>query len=98
MNAVPSKGPAKIAAPKIVGNAKAAPAKAAPANSAPAKVAAKPVLDSPAKIRPIEQAVGVTSEAVARRTGKNWAEWFALLDAAGAETMDHKGIVAVLAQ
>jgi hypothetical protein len=95
---VPSKGPAKIAAPKIVGNAKAAPAKAAPANSAPAKVAAKPVLDSPAKIRPIEQAVGVTSEAVARRTGKNWAEWFALLDAAGAETMDHKGIVAVLAQ
>lgn len=56
------------------------------------------MLDSPAKIRPIEQAVGVTSEAVARRTGKNWAEWFALLDAAGAETMDHKGIVAVLAQ
>jgi hypothetical protein len=60
---------------------------------------AKPVLvDTPAKIRPIEQAVGVSSDAVARRTGKSWAEWFALLDAAGAGELDHKGIVAVLAQ
>jgi hypothetical protein len=57
-----------------------------------------PVLDSPAKIRPIEQAVGVSSDAVARRTGKSWAQWFALLDAAGAAELDHKGIVAVLAQ
>ena len=56
------------------------------------------LLDTPAKIRPIEQAVGVSSDAVARRTGKSWAEWFALLDAAGAATLDHKGIVAVLAQ
>ena len=55
-------------------------------------------LDTPAKIRPIEQAVGVSSDAVARRTGKSWAEWFALLDAAGAAQLDHKGIVAVLAQ
>jgi hypothetical protein len=59
----------------------------------------KPVLvDTPAKIRPIEQAVGVSSDAVARRTGKSWAQWFALLDAAGAAELDHKGIVAVLAQ
>lgn len=73
---------------------------AAPAPTGKAKAAqAKPVLvDTPAKIRPIEQSVGVTSEAVARRTGKSWAEWFALLDAAGAAELDHKGIVAVLAQ
>ena len=49
-------------------------------------------------IRPIEQAVGVSSDAVARRTGKSWAQWFQLLDAAGAAELDHKGIVAVLAQ
>lgn len=63
-----------------------------------AKKPAAARLDTPAKIRPIEQAVGVSSDAVARRTGKSWAEWFALLDAAGAAELDHKGIVAVLAQ
>jgi len=40
----------------------------------------------------------VSSDAVARRTGKSWAQWFQLLDAAGAAELDHKGIVAVLAQ
>jgi hypothetical protein len=74
-------------------------AKAATRGAARGAIAAKPVLvDTPAKIRPIEQAVGVSSDAVARRTGKSWAEWFALLDAAGAAELDHKGIVAVLAQ
>jgi hypothetical protein len=71
---------------------KAKPTKSAKSATAPAR------LDTPAKIRPIEQAVGVSSDAVARRTGKSWAEWFALLDAAGAAELDHKGIVAVLAQ
>jgi len=98
--------------PKLAAHiAKAVPTKAVPAKAVPAGAAvpapaaktkplsAKPVLvDTPAKIRPIEQSVGVTSEAVARRTGKSWAEWFALLDAAGAAELDHKGIVAVLAQ
>ena len=65
----------------------------APASPAPSKR-----LDTAAKLRPIEQAVGVSSDAVARRTGKSWAEWFALLDAAGGPELDHKGIVAVLAQ
>jgi hypothetical protein len=90
--------------------AKATPLKPAPAKLAPVKallvkaVAAKAaaakavIVDTPAKIRPIEQAVGVSSDAVARRTGKSWAQWFALLDAAGAAELDHKGIVAVLAQ
>jgi hypothetical protein len=91
--------------------AKAAPTRAEGAKSTPTKATATkavapkaetakraPVLDTPAKIRPIEQAVGVSSDAVARRTGKSWAQWFALLDAAGAAELDHKGIVAVLAQ
>jgi len=90
--------PASKPAPAV----KAAPAgKAAPPSKASAgkPVSGKPApLDTPAKIRPIEQAVGVSSDAVARRTGKSWAEWFALLDAAGAAELDHKGIVAVLAQ
>ncbi len=67
-------------------------------SAAPTTLAvAKPSV-APAKIKPIEQAVGVSSDAVARRTGKSWAQWFALLDAAGAAELDHKGIVAVLAQ
>ncbi|HEX3777297.1 MAG TPA: hypothetical protein VHV51_22645 [Polyangiaceae bacterium] len=99
----------KAAKPKLAALTVKAPAKAAlgasPEAPSPAKAKtkgagpSKPVLvDTPAKIRPIEQAVGVTSDAVARRTGKSWAEWFALLDAAGAAELDHKGIVAVLAQ
>ncbi|HYP74828.1 MAG TPA: hypothetical protein VER12_02660 [Polyangiaceae bacterium] len=89
------------AAPKttpLVGSvaAKAAPAKPVAAKAESGKRSA--LLDTPAKIRPIEQAVGVSSDAVARRTGKSWAQWFALLDAAGAAELDHKGIVAVLAQ
>jgi len=81
--------------------AKAAASKGSPDNASSAKAESgkRPVvLDTAAKIRPIEQAVGVSSDAVARRTGKSWAQWFALLDAAGAADLDHKGIVAVLAQ
>ena len=74
------------------------PTAAKPTAAKPEANKRAPVLDSPAKIRPIEQAVGVSSDAVARRTGKSWAQWFALLDAAGAAELDHKGIVAVLAQ
>ena len=37
-------------------------------------------------------------EAVGLWLRKSWAEWFALLDAAGAADLDHRGIVAVLAQ
>ncbi|MEO8981726.1 MAG: hypothetical protein ABI548_19305 [Polyangiaceae bacterium] len=94
--AAPKVNPVKATLPTVakVVVAKSAPAKTAPAKTAPAKV----VRDTPAKLRPIEQAVGVSSDAVARRTGKSWAEWFALLDAAGAAALDHKGIVAVLAQ
>lgn len=109
--AAPSKATAAKTKPSRPTPVKAAPAAAEPPKAAPtrtgalkgaaAKVDSKkraPALDTPAKIRPIEQAVGVSSDAVARRTGKSWAQWFALLDAAGAAELDHKGIVAVLAQ
>jgi len=104
--AAPAKPAAAKAALAQADTTKAASTKTTPAKAAAAKAPARkaesnkhaPVLDSPAKIRPIEQAVGVSSDAVARRTGKSWAQWFALLDAAGAAELDHKGIVAVLAQ
>jgi len=38
----------------------------------------------------------IGDEAVRKRTGKVWAEWFAILDQAGAKKLDHKGIVALL--
>ena len=103
LKAVPVKATPPKATPAKPAPAKPAPAKAPSGKTVAAKAAApKPSaparLDTPAKIRPIEQAVGVSSDAVARRTGKSWAEWFALLDAAGAADLDHKGIVAVLAQ
>jgi len=93
--AAPTKASPTKAALKAAPAVKAAPAKAASTKALSSKASA---LDTPAKLRPIEQAVGVSSDAVARRTGKSWAEWFALLDAAGAAELDHKGIVAVLAQ
>ncbi|HYQ30531.1 MAG TPA: hypothetical protein VER04_25045 [Polyangiaceae bacterium] len=100
VKATPSKAAVKAAPAKAVVKAalvdKAVSAKAVSSKAPTAKASA--ALDTPAKIRPIEQAVGVSSDAVARRTGKSWAEWFALLDAAGAAELDHKGIVAVLAQ
>lgn len=39
---------------------------------------------------------GVSDEAVRRATGKDWSRWRTLLDAAGARTLDHRGIVALL--
>ena len=41
---------------------------------------------------------GVGDQAVRARTGKTWSEWLELLDAAGAQEMDHKAIVAYLAE
>jgi hypothetical protein len=46
----------------------------------------------------IKEAAGVSSDAVARRTGKSWDEWVDVLDAAGAATLDQRGVVAILAQ
>lgn len=37
-----------------------------------------------------------SDEAVKKATGKTWAEWCRVLDTAGAEALDHKGIVALL--
>lgn len=37
---------------------------------------------------------GISDEAVQAKTGKNWAEWFALLDAADAMKLSHKEIAA----
>jgi len=39
----------------------------------------------------------VSDDAVRAKTGRGWQEWFALLDAAGAAELDHKGIVAAVA-
>jgi uncharacterized protein YndB with AHSA1/START domain len=42
------------------------------------------------------KASGTSDEAVRRRTGRGWQEWFEILDRAGAKEMDHKSIVAYL--
>lgn len=38
----------------------------------------------------------LSDEAVKAKTGKDWGEWFAILDAAGAKQLTHKQIVAFL--
>jgi len=54
----------------------------------------KPVRsDSP---RRDERHGGIGSAAVAKATGKNWREWFALMDRGGCAAMDHRQIVAFL--
>jgi hypothetical protein len=42
------------------------------------------------------QAPRMSDEAVEAKTGKNWKQWFALLDKAGAKKMSHKEIVKYL--
>ena len=37
----------------------------------------------------------VSDEAVKAKTGKNWQQWFRLLDREGGRDLDHKGIVAI---
>jgi uncharacterized protein YndB with AHSA1/START domain len=43
-----------------------------------------------------EKVAGVSSEAVAAKTGKTWVEWFGILDAAGAKQMKHPDIARLL--
>jgi uncharacterized protein YndB with AHSA1/START domain len=42
--------------------------------------------------------INISSDAVKAKTGKTWAQWFALLDKARAQSMSHKEIVAVLSE
>lgn len=42
------------------------------------------------------QFAGVSSDAVQAKTGKTWAEWFGILDAAGAQTLSHPQIARYL--
>jgi Domain of unknown function (DUF4287) len=42
------------------------------------------------------QPAGISSEAVAAKTGKGWPEWCRILDAAGAKKMTHREIAALL--
>jgi hypothetical protein len=43
-----------------------------------------------------ETHAGISSEAVRAKTGKGWAEWFAILDKAGAAKWPHKEIASFL--
>jgi len=43
-------------------------------------------------------ALNISSDAVRAKTGKSWAQWFALLDKARAQAMSHREIVAVLSK
>ncbi len=40
---------------------------------------------------------GMSDEAVARATGRDWNAWLRFLDGLGAQELDHKGIVALIA-
>lgn len=45
-----------------------------------------------------EKKTAIGDEAVKRATGRDWTEWLKLLDKAGAKKMDHREIVAVVAE
>lgn len=74
----------------------AEPATKPSAKTAPAAPSA-PLVKKPAR-KSIKEAAGVSTDAVARRTGKSWDDWFEVLDNAGAATLDQRGIIAILAQ
>ncbi len=46
--------------------------------------------------QPTSKVAGISSEAVAAKTGKTWEQWIAILDKAGAKKMTHKEIAAYL--
>jgi hypothetical protein len=48
--------------------------------------------------KPAAKSRRMSDDAVAKATGKNWNEWFGLLDKAGAKSMNHRQIVAVLSK
>jgi len=52
----------------------------------------------PAYAEPADTPAGISDTAVRAGTGKGWAEWFALLDAASGPQIGHQGIAAVLAE
>jgi hypothetical protein len=87
-----SKASAALVAPQSGKTAKAAKPVApalVPSSPPPAK---KPARKS------IKEAAGVSTDAVARRTGKTWDDWFEVLDSAGAAMLDQRGVIAILAQ
>ena len=102
--AVPAKPtPVKPAPAKSI-PAKVVPLKVAPKTPvkpppppAPAAVVAAPQPKRPAR-KSIKEAAGVSTDAVARRTGKSWDDWFEVLDSAGAASLDQRGVIAILAQ
>jgi hypothetical protein len=43
---------------------------------------------------PKNESAGMSDEAVKAKTGKTWSEWFAVLDKAKAQRMEHKAMAA----
>ncbi|HVY31219.1 MAG TPA: hypothetical protein VHB79_31900 [Polyangiaceae bacterium] len=84
----------------------AKPSAPAPAPKAASKPAATKLEPTPSSLPPpsakkrksIKEAAGVSTDAVMRRTGKSWDDWFEVLDTAGAQTLDQRGVIAILAQ
>lgn len=107
--AAPKRTPAKsapsvkIPTPKVEPTAasKRTPTKIEPSVKPPApkvEAATAPAQKPKPKKPTVTWAGGISSDAVQRRTGKSWDDWFEILDAAGARDLDHKSIVAILAQ
>src|SRR6266849_5995509 len=48
------------------------------------------------KAEPVQKIAGMSDAAVQPKTGKNWAQWLKILDAAGAKKMAHREIVRYL--
>jgi hypothetical protein len=61
-----------------------------------AKVAKPAAAARPKDPAPAALAPKMSDAAVEEKTGKRWAEWFALLNAAGCRALNHREIVAVL--
>lgn len=91
VKSAPAKAVSAPATPTKSSTKVAAAAKVEPAPSTPPPSTAK-------RRKSIKEAAGVSTDAVARRTGKSWDDWFEVLDSAGAATLDQRGVIAILAQ
>lgn len=66
------------------------------ATKAPKKTTAKKTAKKRKAPATTAKTGGISDDAVKKATGKTWAQWLKLLDAAGGKAMNHKEIVAVV--
>lgn len=93
----PKAGAAPKPAPAVKPVAAAKPATPPPAPVAMPSAAPVAAPAASGKPAPLPKHGGISEESVKSATGRGWEEWFTLIDGQNGATLDHRGIVAIVA-